>query len=115
MMIEIRTARPLSIPRLFMACYDQDAMHPEGLELFDQNGNGRGFVDPKYAGERPVLEDLWVMQDRFATSAARTVTRHRHLRTTVCSRSPSPNCGHISKPRPVSPSGRSISRAVKPS
>src|SRR5947209_4238221 len=62
MMIEIRTARPLSIPRLFMACYDQDAMHPEGLELFDQNGNGRGFVDPKYAGERPVLEDLWVMQ-----------------------------------------------------
>jgi hypothetical protein len=38
------------------------AMHPKGLALFDQAGNERGFVDPKYRGERPVLEDLWVMQ-----------------------------------------------------
>ena len=37
-------------------------MHPEGLTLFDANGNDRGFVDPKYADGRPVLEDLWVMQ-----------------------------------------------------
>jgi sulfatase maturation enzyme AslB (radical SAM superfamily) len=37
-------------------------MHAEGLELFDRNGNGRGFVDPKRMDGRPVLEDLWVMQ-----------------------------------------------------
>jgi Radical SAM superfamily/4Fe-4S single cluster domain len=37
-------------------------MHPEGLELFDKAGNERGFVDPKYDGERPILEDLWIMQ-----------------------------------------------------
>jgi MoaA/NifB/PqqE/SkfB family radical SAM enzyme len=37
-------------------------MHAEGLELFDGNGNERGFVDPKYLNGRPVLEDLWVMQ-----------------------------------------------------
>lgn len=37
-------------------------MHAEGLELFDQNGNERGFVDPKCVDGRPVLEDLWVMQ-----------------------------------------------------
>ena len=37
-------------------------MHPEGLELFDQNRNGRGFVDPKHVNGGPVLEDLWVMQ-----------------------------------------------------
>jgi MoaA/NifB/PqqE/SkfB family radical SAM enzyme len=37
-------------------------MHPEGLELFDQSGNERGFVDPKDVNGRPVLEDLWVMQ-----------------------------------------------------
>jgi hypothetical protein len=34
-------------------------MHPEGLDLFDHDG---GFVDPKYSGNRPILEDLWVMQ-----------------------------------------------------
>jgi hypothetical protein len=38
------------------------AMHPEGLELFDRHGNERGFVDPKWAGGRTILEDLWVMQ-----------------------------------------------------
>ena len=37
-------------------------MHPEGLELFDRNGNERGFVDPESVDERPLLEDLWVMQ-----------------------------------------------------
>ncbi|MGO4885799.1 MAG: radical SAM protein [Bryobacteraceae bacterium] len=37
-------------------------MHAEGLELFDRNGKGRGFVDPKRMNGRPVLEDLWVMQ-----------------------------------------------------
>src|SRR5215469_10352653 len=37
-------------------------MHAEGLELFDRNGNERGFVDPKFVDGRPVLEDLWVMQ-----------------------------------------------------
>src|SRR5262249_61712134 len=37
-------------------------MHPEGLGLFDQSGNERGFVDPKDVNGRPVLEDLWVMQ-----------------------------------------------------
>jgi hypothetical protein len=37
-------------------------MHADGLELFDRNGNKRGFVDPKYLDGRPVLEDLWVMQ-----------------------------------------------------
>jgi MoaA/NifB/PqqE/SkfB family radical SAM enzyme len=45
-----------------MCCYDQDAMHPEGLELLDKSGNERGFVDPKFVDGRPVLEDLWVMQ-----------------------------------------------------
>jgi MoaA/NifB/PqqE/SkfB family radical SAM enzyme len=39
-----------------------NSMHPEGLKLFDTNGNNRGFVDPKRADGRPVLEDLWVMQ-----------------------------------------------------
>src|SRR5215472_14306248 len=38
------------------------AMHPEGLELSDGNGNQRGYVDPKCLGGRPVLEVLWVMQ-----------------------------------------------------
>lgn len=37
-------------------------MHPDGLELYDRNGNERGFVDPKYVDGRPILEDLWVMQ-----------------------------------------------------
>src|SRR5262249_16328951 len=37
-------------------------MHPEGLGLFDQSGNERGFVDPKDVNGRPVLEDLWIMQ-----------------------------------------------------
>ena len=37
-------------------------MHPEGLDLLDQKGNERGFVDPKYVDGRSVLEDLWVMQ-----------------------------------------------------
>src|SRR5262245_21259190 len=37
-------------------------MHPEGLDLLDCNGNERGFVDPAYSGDRPVIEDLWVMQ-----------------------------------------------------
>jgi sulfatase maturation enzyme AslB (radical SAM superfamily) len=37
-------------------------MHPDGLDLFDRNGNERGFVDPKCVDGRPVLEDLWVMQ-----------------------------------------------------
>jgi MoaA/NifB/PqqE/SkfB family radical SAM enzyme len=37
-------------------------MHAEGLELFDRNGNERGFVDPKYLDGQPVLEDFWVMQ-----------------------------------------------------
>jgi Radical SAM superfamily len=36
--------------------------HPDGLELVNQHGENRGFVDPKRLGERPVLEDLWVMQ-----------------------------------------------------
>jgi MoaA/NifB/PqqE/SkfB family radical SAM enzyme len=35
-------------------------MHAEGLELFDGNGNERGFVDPKCLDGR--LEDLWVLQ-----------------------------------------------------
>src|SRR5215471_16851466 len=39
-----------------------NAMHPDGLRLFDDNGNERGFVDPKYDDGRPALEDLWVMQ-----------------------------------------------------
>ena len=37
-------------------------MHPEGLELFDSRGNERGFVEPKFGGGRPRIEDLWVMQ-----------------------------------------------------
>jgi sulfatase maturation enzyme AslB (radical SAM superfamily) len=37
-------------------------MHPEGLELFDSRGNERGFVEPKFVGGRPGIEDLWVMQ-----------------------------------------------------
>jgi MoaA/NifB/PqqE/SkfB family radical SAM enzyme len=36
--------------------------HPDGLQLFNGRGEPRGFVDPKRAGGRPVLEDLWVMQ-----------------------------------------------------
>lgn len=37
-------------------------MHPEGLELFDGKGAERGFVDPKSADGRAVLDDLWIMQ-----------------------------------------------------
>src|SRR6266567_661322 len=39
-----------------------NSMHPDGLSLFDRHGNDRGFVEPKFAGGRPVLEDLWIMQ-----------------------------------------------------
>src|SRR5262245_28516101 len=64
MMMEIRTApmQKSAYQQGFVRCYDQDAMHPEGLGLFDQSGNERGFVDPKDVNGRPVLEDLWVMQ-----------------------------------------------------
>src|SRR5258708_38412979 len=37
-------------------------MHPEGLDLLDQKGNERGFVDPKYVCGRSGPEHLWVMQ-----------------------------------------------------
>jgi MoaA/NifB/PqqE/SkfB family radical SAM enzyme len=37
-------------------------LHPEGLDLVDSRGNQRGFVDPKMSQDRPVLEDLWIMQ-----------------------------------------------------
>jgi AdoMet-dependent heme synthase len=37
-------------------------LHPEGLELFDSQGNHRGFVDPKMSHDRPVFEDLWIVQ-----------------------------------------------------
>ena len=37
-------------------------MHPEGLDLFDRNGNERGSVEPKSVHGRRVLEDLWIMQ-----------------------------------------------------
>jgi sulfatase maturation enzyme AslB (radical SAM superfamily) len=36
--------------------------HPDGLALLNTRGEQRGFVEPKRAGGRPVLEDLWVMQ-----------------------------------------------------
>ena len=36
--------------------------HPDGLELVNQRGEERGFVEPKRLGSRPVLEDFWVMQ-----------------------------------------------------
>lgn len=36
--------------------------HPEGLDLVGPKGDHRGYVDPKLAGGRPVLEDLWIMQ-----------------------------------------------------
>ena len=36
--------------------------HPDGLELVNQRGEERGFVEPKRLGGQPVLEDLWVMQ-----------------------------------------------------
>ncbi len=36
--------------------------HPEGLQLHNARGEERGFVDPKQASGRPVLDDLWIMQ-----------------------------------------------------
>jgi hypothetical protein len=37
-------------------------LHLEGLDLADDRGTPRGFVDPKVSQDRPVLEDLWIMQ-----------------------------------------------------
>jgi len=36
--------------------------HPDGLELQNERGERRGFVDPKHLRGSPVLEDLWIMQ-----------------------------------------------------
>ena len=36
--------------------------HPSGIELASTKGERRGFVDPKIADGKPVIEDLWVMQ-----------------------------------------------------
>jgi MoaA/NifB/PqqE/SkfB family radical SAM enzyme len=36
--------------------------HPDGLELVNQRGERRGFVDPKSLAGQPMLDDLWVMQ-----------------------------------------------------
>lgn len=36
--------------------------HPDGLELTSTRGEARGYVEPKRANGRCVLEDLWVMQ-----------------------------------------------------
>lgn len=36
--------------------------HPDELVLHDAKGQERGYVDPKVQGDRPVLEDLWIMQ-----------------------------------------------------
>lgn len=38
------------------------SQHPHGLELTNARGDPRGYVDPKQAEGRYVLEDLWVMQ-----------------------------------------------------
>src|SRR5215472_4751629 len=61
-MMEIRTGRMGSAYQGTPPVATIKAMHAEGLELFDRNGNERGFVDPKSVHGRPVLEDLWVMQ-----------------------------------------------------
>jgi MoaA/NifB/PqqE/SkfB family radical SAM enzyme len=60
--IEIRTVGRDQLISLGFTADTIKPMHPEGLDLFDHNGNERGFVDPKYHDYRPVLEDLWVMQ-----------------------------------------------------
>src|SRR5260370_32580398 len=63
MIIEIRTGSTQPDYQPWSGyCYDQDAMHPEGLKLFDGSGGARGFVDPKCVDGRPALEDFWVMQ-----------------------------------------------------
>lgn len=62
MIIEIRTVESLQDISTQPLAATIKPMHPEGLELFDGKGNERGFVDPKQDLERPVLEDLWVMQ-----------------------------------------------------
>jgi hypothetical protein len=36
--------------------------HPDGLELSNARGEGRGYVEPSQVAGRYVLEDLWVMQ-----------------------------------------------------
>ena len=36
--------------------------HPEGIELYNAQGDERGFVEFKQVAGRPVLEDLWIMQ-----------------------------------------------------
>src|SRR5947199_5981717 len=36
--------------------------HPDGLELVNQRGEHRGFVEPKAIDGQFALEDLWVMQ-----------------------------------------------------
>ncbi len=36
--------------------------HPDSLELVNARGEARGYVDPKQANGRYVLEDLWIMQ-----------------------------------------------------
>jgi sulfatase maturation enzyme AslB (radical SAM superfamily) len=37
-------------------------LHPQGLALTSLQGEPRGFVDPKQANGRVVLEDLWIFQ-----------------------------------------------------
>jgi len=60
--MEIRTGRMGSAYQGTPPVATIKAMHAEGLDLFDRNGNERGFVDPKSLDGRPLLEDLWVMQ-----------------------------------------------------
>jgi len=37
-------------------------VHPEELELINERGEQRGFVDPMHESGRPKLDDLWIMQ-----------------------------------------------------
>jgi hypothetical protein len=39
-----------------------NTMHPHGIQLMNEKGDRRGFVEFKVADGRPRLEDLWIMQ-----------------------------------------------------
>lgn len=58
--------------------------HPKGLDLISPRGENRGFVDPKLAEGRPVLEDLWIMQGSLCD-----------LRCKHCYTASSPTADHL--------------------
>jgi MoaA/NifB/PqqE/SkfB family radical SAM enzyme len=58
--------------------------HPDGLILQDATGAPRGSIEPKRIGDRPVLDDLWVMQGSLCD-----------LKCKHCYTASSPTAGHL--------------------